>query len=72
MPNIRNKKARNRNSARNINKDLKSLNNWPLASKISLNSAKTEIIFLRKNQTQLPNIIIKLDGVKLSPSSVIK
>ena len=47
-------------------KDLKALNHWLLANKISLNSAKTEIIFFRKNQTKLPNIIIKLNGIKLT------
>ena len=47
-------KPRNRNVGRNLNIDLKSLNNWLLANKISLNSTKTEIIFFRNKGKDIP------------------
>ena len=58
-------KPRNRNLTRKLNTDMKSLNHWLLANKISLNSTKTEIIFFRNKRTPIPNTIIKLNGVKL-------
>ena len=45
-------KPRNRNIVRNLNKDLKSLNHWLLANKISLNSTKTELIFFRDKKNK--------------------
>ena len=45
-------KPRNRNIVRNLNKDLKSLNHWQLANKISLNSTKTELIFFRDKKNK--------------------
>ena len=65
-------KPRNRNLTRKLNSDLKSLNHWLLANKISLNSTKTEIIFFRNKRTPIPNTIIKLNGVKLKSSHDIK
>ena len=38
-----------------------------MANKISLNSTKTEMIVFRNKSTPLPNIIVKLNGVKLIP-----
>ena len=44
-----------------------------MANKISLNSTKTELIFFRKKNSAIPNIKnIKLNGIKLFPSSKIK
>ena len=51
-------KPRNRNIVRNLNKDLKSLNHWLLANKISLNSTKTELIIFRNKSTKIPNLDI--------------
>jgi hypothetical protein len=45
-------KYRNRNIVNNLNQDLKSLNHWLLANKISLNSTKTELIFFRHKKHQ--------------------
>ena len=63
---------RNRNIIRNLNTDLKSLNHWLLANKISLNSTKTELIFFRKLNKPIPNVKIKLNGITLTESSEIK
>ena len=38
-------KLRNRNPTRKLDIDLKSLNHWLLANKISLNAAKTELLY---------------------------
>jgi len=65
-------RVRNRNIVRRLNVDLKSLNNWLLANKISLNSSKTELIVFRKKGIQIPDLNIKLNGVKLIPKSEIK
>ena len=65
-------KPRNRNPLRKLNIDLKSLNQWLLANKISLNATKTELIYFRNNRTQIPNGNLKLNGVKLEPTSQIK
>ena len=65
-------KYRNRNIVNNLNQDLKSLNHWLLANKISLNSTKTELIFFRHKKTPIPNVKIKLNGVKLVGSSDVK
>ena len=58
-------KIRNRNPTRKLNIDLKSLNHWLLANKISLNTTKTELIYFRNKRTAIPDAIIKLNGVKL-------
>ena len=63
---------RNRNMVRNLNTDLRSLNQWLLANKISLNSTKTELIFFRKINTPIPNLKIKLNGVRIKESSEVK
>ena len=65
---------RNRNIVRNLNTDLKSLNHWLLANKISLNSTKTELIFFRKLNKPIPNVKIKLNGtgIMLVESSEVK
>ena len=68
---IKNKK-RNRNIVRNLNTDLRCLNHWLLANKISLNSTKTEIIFFRKKGTEIPSNKIKLNGIKLVHQTEIK
>ena len=65
-------KTRNKNIVRRLNIDLKSLNNWLMANKISLNSSKTELIVFRKNDVPMPNLKIKLNGVNLKPKSEIK
>ena len=61
-----------RNLARKLNTDLKSLNNWLLANKISLNTTKTEIIIFRKKGQNKPDLKIKLNGLKLRPKKEIK
>ena len=66
------KRLRNKNLARRLNIDLKSLNCWLMANKISLNSSKTELIVFRKNNMPMPNLRIKLNGVNLKPKPVIK
>jgi hypothetical protein len=65
-------KIRNRNPTRKLNIDLKSLNQWLLANKISLNSTKTELIFFRNKRTSKPKRKIKLNGVKLSETDHVK
>ena len=60
------------NSTKKLNKDLRSLNHWLLANKISLNSTKTELIYFRKFGSQIPIKYFKLNGVKLLPCSVVK
>ena len=65
-------KPRNRNVVRNLNKDLKSLNHWLLANKISLNSTKTELIIFRNKRTKITNLDIRLNGTKLNPLNEIK
>ena len=57
-----------------VNQDLKCLYKWLLANKISLNIAKTELIFFKKTLSPNPpaNLKIKLNGAKLYPKSSIK
>ena len=55
-----------------LNKDLKCLYKWLLANKISLNAAKTELIIFRKPLQSLPNIKIKINGVRITPVSSLK
>ena len=66
------KKSRNKNPTRKLNKDLKSLNHWLLANKISLNATKTEMIYFRGKRSKIPNFKIKLNGVKLTPKHEVK
>jgi len=66
------KKPRNRNIVRNLNKDLKSLNHWLLANKISLNSTKTELVIFRNKSTKLPDLDIQLNGTRLRAVSEVK
>ena len=56
-----------------LNRDLKGLYSWLLANKISLNAAKTELIFFRKpSQMKIHLTRIKINGKKLHPTSNIK
>ena len=66
------KKVRNRNIVRKLNADLKALDNWLKANKISLNSTKTELVIFRKKQTPVPDIKIKLNGIRLLPTKCVK
>ena len=65
-------RKKNRNPARKLNQDLKSLNNWLLANKISLNATKTEIIYFRNKKTSIPEMKIKINGTKLIHKSNVK
>ena len=65
-------KPRNRNQTRKLNVDLKALNQWLLANKISLNTAKTELIYFRNKKTEIPNWKIKLNGIKLKETNIVK
>ena len=57
----------------NLIYDLKCLCNWLLANKISLNTAKTELIFFRNPSEKIPtNIKIKINGQKLYHTTHIK
>ena len=54
-------------------KDLKNLNQWLLANKISLNNTKTEIIHFHKINGHYPsNLKIKMNGKLLYPFDHIK
>ena len=56
-----------------LNKDLKNLNQWLLANKISLNETKTEIIHFHKINCQSPPYLkIKMNGKLLHPWDHIK
>ena len=56
-----------------LNYDLKGLCQWLLANKISLNTAKTELILFRKPLQVIPlNLKIKINGKKLYPTESIK
>ena len=65
-------KPRNKNIVRNLNRDLRSLNHWLLANKISLNSTKTELVIFRKKSTKLPHLNIRLNGTRLQAVSEVK
>ena len=58
---------------RQMNLDLKNVYKWLLANKISLNAAKTELIFFHK-PGRMPdfNFKIKINGYKITPSDYIK
>ena len=45
---------------------------WLLANKISLNSTKTELIIFRNKSTKIPNLDIKLNGIKLKEKDDVK
>ena len=55
-----------------VNLDLKSLYKWLLANKISLNCSKTELIFVHTLGGYVPDLIIKMNGLRIYPSSYIK
>ena len=56
-----------------LNRDLKSLNEWLKANKISLNAGKTEILIFRHHNKPLNyDLKIKLDGKRLYPSKYVK
>ena len=55
-----------------INIDLRRLMSWLLANKISLNKTKTELIIFHKPRDKIPDINIKLNGHKLTPTTTIK
>ena len=56
----------------NVNRDLRSLNEWLLANKISLNKDKTELIYFHKARSKVPtNLKIKMNGKKLYHSTKI-
>ena len=52
-----------------VNKDLKFLVKWLNANRISLNVAKTDIIFRRKKKHLDCDLNLKLCGKKLKPSN---
>ena len=56
-----------RKVAKKLNKNLKNLHRWLLANKISLNAAKTEIIFFKKPRSLHPPLTlnIKLNGTRI-------
>ena len=59
--------------SRKMNNDLKSLCRWLTANKISLNTAKTELIIFRKSsQKKLSDFKILINGKKIIPSQSIK
>ena len=56
-----------------LNLDLRALNNWLKANKISLNASKTEFILFRHPNKKINyNLKIKIDGKKIIPSEWIK
>ena len=56
-----------------LNKDLKNINHWLIANKISLNDTKTEIIHFHKINDKIPpNLKFKMNGKLLYPSEHIK
>ena len=58
---------------KDVNKDLKSLHDWLLSNKISLNNDKTELIYFHKVRSAVPtDLKIILNGKKLIHSNKIK
>ena len=51
-----------------MNKDLKGLYKWLLANKISLNTAKTELIIFRKPSVTRPHLKLSINGSRIYPS----
>ena len=61
-----------RKMQKQINLDLNYLYKWLLANKISLNSSKTELIFFHTPGGSIPDLTIKMNGLRIYPSSYIK
>ena len=62
-----------KNLKKQVNRDMKHLNNWLSANKISLNVKKTElVIFKSPRKVLLDEIKIKLSGKRLYLSNPIK
>ena len=62
-----------KNLNKQINRDMKHLNNWLSANNISLNVEKTElVIFKSPRKVLLDEIKIKLSGKRLYPSNSVK
>ena len=56
-----------------VNIDLKNINNWLKANKISLNTSKTEMLLFRGHRKKINyNLKIKLNGRIIHPSDVVK
>ena len=56
-----------------VNHDMKQLNNWLSANKISLNAEKTELVVFKSPRKALSDEIkIKLTGKTLYPSNSVK
>ena len=57
-----------------VNTELKEVVKWLRLNKLSLNAAKTELIFFRsyKHPLNYDNISIKMNGLKLTPVDYIK
>ena len=56
-----------------VNHDMKQLNNWLSANKISLNVEKTELVIFKSPRKVLSDEIkIKLTGKRLYPSNSVK
>ena len=60
--------------ASKLNRELKCLQEWLLANKISLNASKTEIIFFKKPRSASPppSLKIKINGIRMYPTNFIK
>ena len=66
-----NKSVKNLNKL--VNRDMKQLNNWLSANKISLNVEKTkQVIFQSPRKVLFDEIKIKLTGKRLYPSNSVK
>ena len=62
-----------KNLNKQINRDMKHLNNWLSANNISLNVEKTElVIFKSPRKVLLDEIKIKVSGKRLCPSNSVK
>ena len=61
-----------RKMQKQVNIDLKLLYKWLLANKISLNCSKTELIFFHTPRELIPNLKIKMNGLRIHPSCCIK
>ena len=55
-----------------VNLDLKSLYKWLLANKISLNCSKTELILFHTPNGSVPDLKIKMNGLRIHASCYIK
>ena len=66
------KKHNGRYKLRKLLVDLKSLTHWLLANKISLNVAKTELIYFRRPSVEKPCQVVKINGVKIQPVDKVK